>query len=268
MAPERERSAVKRTSLTAVSHLGLGTRQPAEGAQSLVALRLGSLVVQRAARDEHVEDFGVADLPAVGTLHDKRSQIEANRRWSAVQPDGVNGRSRARSTHDEAVAPICHVGVLAPDTVGLTGQEPRPLSFRQHDLLARVQREAQLVGGVDTHSLGVVHGRRLPPDDLRRVRRDEALPSIHLQRPVHQQPAPAAMACSRSSLMQRYRFQINYFSGMYADVMTVAVTESGAKNLVYVSNTEPGRSMTAVDPDSAQTAGSVACYAGYASGWQ
>lgn len=68
--------------------------------------------------------------------------------------------------------------------------------------------------------------------------------------------------------MQRYRFQINYFSGMYADVMTVAVTESGAKNLVYVSNTEPGRSMTAVDPDSAQTAGSVACYAGYASGWQ
>lgn len=65
-----------------------------------------------------------------------------------------------------------------------------------------------------------------------------------------------------------YRSQINYYNGMHADIMTIAVTEAYAKNLVYVSDGEKGRQMTSALSNASQTAGSIACSSGIVSGYR
>lgn len=60
----------------------------------------------------------------------------------------------------------------------------------------------------------------------------------------------------------------NYYSGMSADAMLMTQSSSSAKNLIYVSSAQPGRTVTTWKSNTSQTMGSIVCATGLISGYQ
>lgn len=99
----------------------------------------------------------------------------------------------ARVRDDEVVANECHVLIGCCRSRWVHACARRAASAREHQLLSRVQREANLLGCLDAEPFELVTYRWRAPEHERSVRRDEPFFAVVLDAPLERVSATMAL---------------------------------------------------------------------------